>query len=257
MTIAADSRAVTNNRRPEAPRKPGPSLTNVTEEEIILPGESLAKHRGKPAVAPATAPFVEHETRDAEQTAVEEITPRATGNPPTTSPSGSGVPRRFSGGCPAGSWPMPVLKSKEHPRENLRARREEASADGSAAVEPSRATAGNDAEAVRNDLELNEDQVAALASGFVEAKHEETQEEAEADAIVGGAEFDEEEAEEQAEVGTEEAEETQSAEVSELSEEEAEEVEAGRAANGRNSLRMWPRTRRTRRNSWRARTRRA
>src|SRR6266403_2189922 len=93
----------------------------------------------------------------------------------------------------------------------------EASADGSAAVEPSRATAGNDAEAVRNDLELNEDQVAALASGFVEAKHEETQEEAEADAIVGGAEFDEEEAEEQAEVGTEEAEETQSAEVSELS----------------------------------------
>src|SRR5712664_1012556 len=69
-----------DNRRPEAPRSPAPSLTNVTEEEIILPGESLAKYRGKPAVAPAPAPFVEHETRDAEQTAVEEITPRATGN---------------------------------------------------------------------------------------------------------------------------------------------------------------------------------
>src|SRR2546430_2080348 len=77
-------------------------------------------------------------------------------------------------------------------------------------------------EAARNDAELNEDQVAALASGFVEAKHEETQEEAEADAIVGGAEFEEE---------TEEVEETIVAEVSELSEEEVEEVEAGRAAD--------------------------
>jgi len=82
-------------------------------------------------------------------------------------------------------------------------------------------------EAARNDVELNEDQVAALASGFVEAKHEETSEVAEADAIVGGAEFDEEETEEQAD----ETEETIVAGVSELSEEEAEEVEAGRAAN--------------------------
>jgi ribonuclease G len=82
-------------------------------------------------------------------------------------------------------------------------------------------------EGVRNDVELNEDQVAALASGFVEAKHEETQEEAEADAVVGGAEFDEEEDEEQ----SEEVEETIVTEVSQLSEEEAEEVEAGRAAN--------------------------
>ncbi len=82
-------------------------------------------------------------------------------------------------------------------------------------------------EAARNDADLNEDQVAALASGFVEAKHEETQEEAEADAIVGDTEFDEEETEEQ----REEAEESPIAEVSELSEEEVEEVEAGRAAN--------------------------
>ena len=82
-------------------------------------------------------------------------------------------------------------------------------------------------EAARNDADLNEDQVAALASGFVEAKHEETQEEAEADAIVGDTEFDEEETEEQ----REEAEESPTAEVSELSEDEVEEVEAGRAAN--------------------------
>jgi len=80
-------------------------------------------------------------------------------------------------------------------------------------------------EAQRNDVELNEDQVAALASSFVEAKQEETSDAVEADAIVGGAEFDEEEEEET------EAEETIVTEVSQLSAEEAEEVEAGRAAS--------------------------
>jgi ribonuclease G len=205
-------------------------VTNVTEEEIILPGESLAKYRGKPVAAPTPAPLVEHETRE-EQTTVEEITPRATGNLPATAPSGSSVPRRFSGGLPRWLLADAGAEVEGAPAGDSTGSEEEASAAGSAAVESSREAAGNDAEAVRNDLELNEDQVAALASGFVEAKHEETQEEAEADAIVGGAEFDEEETEEQTEVGTEEAEETQSAEVSELSEEEVEEVEAGRAAN--------------------------
>jgi Rne/Rng family ribonuclease len=87
-----------------------------------------------------------------------------------------------------------------------------------------------ESEPVRNDVELNEDQVAALASGFVEAKHEETQAEAEADAVVGGAEFEEDQNEE----GSDEAEETPSAEAAEVSEfsaEETEEIEAGRAAN--------------------------
>src|SRR4029077_6725698 len=96
---------------------------------------------------------------------------------------------------------------------------------------PSAASTVLESESVRSEVELNEDQVAALASGFVEAKHEETQEEAEADAVVGGAEFDEEEAEEQSEDQAEETETTVVAEVSELSEEEVEEVEAGRAAN--------------------------
>src|SRR6267142_1501062 len=96
-----------DNRRPEAPRSSAPSMTNVTEEEIILPGESLAKYRGKPAVAPPPAPSVEHETRE-EQTAGEEISPRSTGS---------------LADCPAGSWPMPVLKPKERQWENLRERR--------------------------------------------------------------------------------------------------------------------------------------
>ncbi len=215
-----------DNRRPEAPHSSAPPVTNASEEEIILPGESLAKYRGKPAAAPAPAPSVEHETRE-EQTTATEITPRATGNLPATAPSGSGVPRRFSGGLPRWLLADAGAEAEAAPSGEVADTAEQAAAAGSAIVEPSQETAGNSVEAPRIDAELNEDQVAALASGFVEAKHEETQEEAEADAIVGGAEFDEEETEEQ----SEEAEETPVAEVSELSEEEVEEVEAGRAAN--------------------------
>jgi len=95
---------------------------------------------------------------------------------------------------------------------------EEASSAESAALE---------SESVRSDVELNEDQVAALASGFVEAKHEETQEGAEADAVVGGAEFEEEDTEEE----TGETEAIRAAEDSELSVEETEDVEEQRAVN--------------------------
>src|SRR5207245_734324 len=101
----------------------------------------------------------------------------------------------------------------------------ESPAAGDSLSEPLQEPVVNHVEAQRNDVELNEDQVAALASSFVEAKQEETSDAVEADAIVGGAEFDEEEEEET------EAEETIVTEVSQLSAEEAEEVEAGRAAS--------------------------
>jgi len=198
-------------------------VTNVPEEEIILPGESLAKYRGKPAVGPPPAASVENETH-VEPTAPEEITPRSAGNLSATAPSGSGVSRRFSGGLPRWLLADAGAEAAEGaPAGESAAAAEACSSAGHAVSGSVPEAAENEAEPARNDLELNEDQVAALASGFVEAKHEETQEEAEADAIVGGAEFDEEE--------TEEAEETPAVEVSELSEEEVEEVEAGRAAN--------------------------
>src|SRR6266700_3994601 len=215
-----------DNRRAEVPRSPAPSLTSVPEEEIILPGESLAKYRGKSAASPAPAPGVEHQMQE-ERPTVEETASRPTGNLPVTAPGGGSVPRRFSGGLPRWLLADAGTEAEAAPSGEAVRAADEASASGSALVEPSRETSGNNAEAARNDTDLNEDQVAALASGFVEAKHEETQEEAEADAVVGGAEFDEEETEEQ----TEEAEETTVAEVSGLSEEESEEVEAGRAAN--------------------------
>jgi Rne/Rng family ribonuclease len=213
-----------DNRRPEPPRSSGSSVTSLPEEEIILPGESLAKYRGKSVAAPAPTPIFEQETR-VEQGTVEEITPRSSVNPPAAAASG-GVPRRFSGGLPRWLLADAGTEAESAPVGESVEAAEESSAAGSASLEPSHEASANGVEAVRNDVELNEDQVAALASGFVEAKHEETSEVAEADAVVGGAEFDEEETEEQTE-----AEETIVAEVSELSEEEAEEVEAGRAAD--------------------------
>ncbi len=217
-----------DNRRPEAPRSSASSAPSIPEEEIILPGESLAKYSAKPAIAPAPVPIVEHETRE-EQNAIEETTPRATGTLPASTPSGS-VPRRFSGGLPRWLLADAGAESDIAASGETPATAEELSA-GSALVEPSQEMAATNVETTRNDVELNEDQVAALAADLVEAKHEEATAEAEADTIVGGAEFDEEESEEQSEEDSEEAEETIVAQVSELSEEEAAEVEAGRAAN--------------------------
>ena len=207
-----------DNRRQESPRSTGPSSSEAGDESILLPGESLAKYRGKPQAAPAPAPFVEHQGSD-ERPEAEEISPRATGTPPATGPGGTGVPRRFAGGLPR--WLLAEAGSEAEAAPAAAATEQVAAAK----------TPAVGSEPARNDVELNEDQVAALASGFVEAKHEETQEEAEADAIVGGAEFEEDETEEAAEEETDEAQEISAAEVSQLSEEDAEEIEAGRAAS--------------------------
>jgi Rne/Rng family ribonuclease len=219
-----------DNRRPESPRSSAPSTPNATEEEIILPGESLAKYRGKPVASPAPAPAVEHETHE-ERPAAEEMTPRASGNLAPVAPAGTGVPRRFSGGLPR--W---LLADAGPEAEATNAAETAGSADevavtNAASAEPSRETPASEKEPVRSDAELSDDQVAALASGFVEAKHEESQAEAEADAVVGGAEFEEEDGEEETEEESGHTEEIPAVEASSLSEEEAEEVEAGRAAN--------------------------
>src|SRR5438445_13274048 len=70
-----------DNRRAEAPRNSAPSVTSAAEEEILLPGESLAKYRNKPAAASAPVPVIEHEAHE-ERAAAEEVTPRATPNLP-------------------------------------------------------------------------------------------------------------------------------------------------------------------------------
>jgi Rne/Rng family ribonuclease len=207
-----------DNRRQDALRSASPiAPAEPTEEPIVLPGESLAKYRGKPAAAPAPASMVEHEAHD-RQPEAEEIAPRAAGNATfPAAPSGGNVPRRFSGGLPR--WLLADGGSEA----------EVAAADGNAALVEQTSPAeirAPESESVRSEVELNEDQVAALAADFVEAKREEATEEADADAVVGGAEFEEE-----AEEAAEEAEETRAEAVSELTAEETEDVEEQRAVN--------------------------
>jgi ribonuclease G len=207
-----------DNRRQDPPRSSSPvAPADTTEEPILLPGESLAKYRSRPAAAAPPAPVVEHDVHETQAEAVESPS-RVSGGVAPAAPSG-GVPRRFSGGLPRWLLADAGSEAESMTTGEAAAPVEETSPAESAVVE---------SESVRSDLELNEDQVAALASGFVEAKHEETQEEAEADAIVGGAEFEEEE---DTEEETGQAEAIRAAEDSELSVEETEDVEEQRAVN--------------------------
>jgi ribonuclease G len=211
-----------DNRRSEGPRPGGPPApVEAGEEPILLPGESLAKYRGKPAVTPAP-PTEERESHEPRPEA-EELSTRAGSVASSNLPAAANLPRRFSGGLPR--W---VLADAGSEAAGEAAPVEEQSA-ATAEVSANQQEVAPDAkEQVRREAELSEDQVAALATDFVEATHEEMQDQAEADAVVGGAEFDEE-AEEESEVA-EETEETLSTQSHEIADEENEEVQGRRAA---------------------------
>jgi Rne/Rng family ribonuclease len=232
-----------DNRRSEAPRnQSSSSSSNVSEEEILLPGESLAKYRGKPVATPPPAPIAEHEEHEQRPTH-EEPSPRAIGGLPPSAP-GAGGPRRFSGGLPR--WLLADASSEAEAApvsadENI-GTAEDASLSAHGANPPRHESStlslpgaglseSESQTTVRSDADLNEDQVAALASEFVEAKHEEATKDLEAAALGDAAVFEEEEVDTEEELDeSEEAEEVHSEAVSGLSEEETAEVEAGRAA---------------------------
>jgi Rne/Rng family ribonuclease len=234
-----------DNRSQDSSRNAGPSDSSDrseapndfgAEERILLPGESLAKYRDKPVAAAAPQPVVEHKSFEAPPEP-EETSQRASSNAPASVPGSANVPRRFSGGLPR--WLLADASSEAEAapisaEENI-GTAEDASLSAHGANPPrheaaplelpvSPASALAPESSTRGETELSEDQVAALAADFVEAKHEEATEEVEVDAVIGGAEFEEDETEEEPEEG-------HSTEVSELTEEETEEVEEGRAAN--------------------------
>jgi Rne/Rng family ribonuclease len=211
-----------DHRRQEGPRSSGPSPADLAEETILLPGESLAKYRDKAVASPAAAPAVELDARS-ELPVGEEISPRPASTPATASSGSVGVPRRFSGGLP--SW----LLAEGGAEVGAGAPSEAAPSE----TESSHVPAAQEAEAAANGVDLNDDQVAALSADLVEAKREEATAEAEADAVVGGAVFEEEDAEEEAEVveETEVVEENRAENASGLSPEDVAEVEAHRAAD--------------------------
>src|SRR5437879_597867 len=207
-----------DNRRQEGPRSSGASPADLGEETIVLPGESLAKYRDKAAASPAAAPIADQGSRT-EPSVGDESSPRPANTPPVATSGSGGVPRRFSGGLP--SWLLAEAGTEAPSAEAAPAEAESLRAPAAEQSEPERHHR-------HNDVDLNEDQVAALAADLVEAKHEEAAAEAEADTVVGGAVFEEEDTEEEAEA----TEEPQSENASGLSAEEVAELEARRASNG-------------------------
>jgi Rne/Rng family ribonuclease len=180
-----DSRGGYDDRRSHdrGPAGPPPS---AGEDDIVLPGESLAKYRGRPQQAPQP-PVADPEPEERQPNFEQPVARPAIGMQPP-----AGGPRRFSGSLPhwvladneAEAASEEPTKASEQPAEVREEHHEEATH-----TEPPR----------NGTAALSEEEVAALSSRLVEAKHEETQARADADTLVGGADFDEEEAEELAE----------------------------------------------------------
>jgi Rne/Rng family ribonuclease len=189
-----DSRGGYDNRRGPGDRERGPAPSSgpvePREDDIVLPGESLAKYRGRPQQAPVEA-VKEQEPEERQPDFEQPVARPAFGAQPTT-----GGPRRFTGSLP--HWVL---------ADNETAGGAEAAADESAAQAES-VDAELPVAEERHDESLSEPQrsgaaglsdeeLTALSARLVEAKHEETQARADADTLAGGAEFDEEEAEEE------------------------------------------------------------
>jgi len=185
-----DSRGYDNRRGSD--RGPSSAPPESREDDIVLPGESLAKYRGRPPQPPAE-PVADREPEERQPNFEQPTARPAVGLQP-----GPGVPRRFSGNLP--HW---VLADNE-------AEAETPAAEGAAEAEGRLAEAAEAASAhaeevseerVQGDVQrngtagLSEEELSALSSRLVEAKHEETQARAEADTLVGGHDFEEEEEE--------------------------------------------------------------
>jgi Rne/Rng family ribonuclease len=214
------------HRRPEASRFSPPAAppAGSAEDDIVLPGESLAKYRNKPAAAAPVPAVIEPEIHEPQPDLGDSLSSRSNlQSGGTGTSSGGNVPRRSSGGLPR--W---LLAEPGNEAETSSTGTEEltSSADDTTSATPQAAAASPDSaepEPARTDASLSEEDVAVISSSLIEAKHEETQAKAAADALVGGAVFDDEEQEEQ------EAEETESTEDVADEVEEHEEIHASEA----------------------------
>jgi Rne/Rng family ribonuclease len=210
--------------QPTAPSGPaGP-----VEDEILLPGESLAKFRNRPVAAAPVAP-VEEKIEETQPEIEDDIQPRSAVLPGTSS-----APRRSRGSLPswllagAGAESAEVSgEQQQESQEEEAAREAEEVAELDEAEREALEEAQTVAEEAENGVELSEEERSTLSASLIEAKQDEIREEAEADANAGGAEFDDEEDEGEEEHSSEreeheedeegdESEERQESEVQEL-----------------------------------------
>jgi Rne/Rng family ribonuclease len=192
------------HRRPEGSRfNPPAAPASSGEDEIVLPGESLAKYRNKPAAAAAAPPVIEREIREQQPDLGDSVSSR--GNVPSAgTPSGANVPRRSSGGLPR--WLLAETGNEAEASSTGTEELGSAAEDTTTATPQALAAAADvvEQEPARTDASLSEEDVAVISSSLIEAKHEETQANAAADTLVGGAVFDEEEEDEEEETEAEE-----------------------------------------------------
>jgi Rne/Rng family ribonuclease len=216
------------HRRSEGSRFSAPPVPpSSVEDEIVLPGESLAKYRNKPAAAAAPAPVVmEPEIHEPQPDLGDSSLSR--GNVQQSgAPAGANVPRRSSGGLPR--WLLAETGSEAELSSTGTEELSSSAGDStSAAPQASGALPSlvdqpeESAHAARptEQEDVSDEEVAVISSSLIEAKHEETQAKVTADAMVGGAIFEDEEEEEQ---------EANESEAEADSVEESEEVHASEA----------------------------
>jgi ribonuclease G len=180
------------HRRQEGSRfSPPAAPPRSGEDDIVLPGESLAKYRNKPTAAAPAPALVEPEIHEPQPDLGESIPSRSNVQPGGT-PSGGNLPRRSSGGLPR--WLL-----AETGNEAEASTESSPSSDDTVTTESqalSNVSETIEQEPARSDAPLSEEDVAVISSSLIEAKHEETQAYAAADTLVGGATFEETEEEE-------------------------------------------------------------
>jgi Rne/Rng family ribonuclease len=178
--------------RGSEPSRPAES----SEEQIVLPGESLAKYRDRPVASPS-APAVESESFEP-PAGRDEPQPRVAGQP-----APGAAPRRSRGGLP--SWLLAGASGDTPPVDEDEVR-EAADAD----IDPEDdAPLGAEA----SDIAISDEEASVLSTSIIDAKQDLVREEIEAGSAADSALFDEEDV----------AEEEEEAE-SELDEEESEDA---------------------------------
>src|SRR5215813_1300342 len=187
-----------SNNRPEGGRygQPGtPSSSGPAEEEFLLPGESLAKFRNRPAASAPVAPVEEQISGEPHTELPEDAQPRGS----TLLPGAASAPRRSRGSLPSWLLAGGGAESTEVAGEQAEAlEAEEADLDAEEIEELEEAQAV--ADEAENGVELSDEERTTLSSSLIDAKQDEVREVVSADSAAGGAVFEEDELEDEEEL---------------------------------------------------------
>ena len=156
--------------------------SEAADEQVLLPGESLAKYRDRPQ---SQAPDPVTEERAERRFEPEEPQPRVAGQP-----APAGAPRRSRGGLPSWLLAGAPADSVEPSSELTEAEAEEIRESVAADIDP------EDEVSAAGEVPISEEEATVLSTSIIDAKQDLVREEVDADAAAGGAIFEEDEIEE-------------------------------------------------------------